>query len=297
MDELDRIERHIDIDADAERVWGLVSRPGWWINEGEILSNQAVEQRGDDHLVSHAVYGDFRIRTELLDPPRYAAFRWLPQESDDVPSDATTLVEFRIEDRAGGVRLSVVESGFSTLSDDRSVWLDGPRGERRGLADRARRRARPPRPGGGHPLGEPAAAARAGVAAARRRRPARALVRLRRRRRRRDPGRGGRAALGGARHLPRSRARGRTARDVLVPPRRRARRRPGGRPRDRRDVHPAAVRRERHAADGPPDGLPRPGRRPRRGARRWPTRTARAGRPASACSPGWWPHRSEAAAR
>ena len=124
MDELDRIERHIDIDADAERVWGLVSRPGWWINEGEILSNQAVEQRGDDHLVSHAVYGDFRIRTELLDPPRYAAFRWLPQETDDVPSDATTLVEFRIEDRAGGVRLSVVESGFSTLSDDRSVWLD-----------------------------------------------------------------------------------------------------------------------------------------------------------------------------
>ncbi len=123
MDELDRIERYIDIDADADRVWGLISQPGWWINEGEILSNQRLERRGDLHVVHHAVYGEFSIRTELLDPPRYAAFRWLPQEDDDTRADATTLVEFRIEDRVGGVRLSVVESGFSTLSDDREVWL------------------------------------------------------------------------------------------------------------------------------------------------------------------------------
>jgi uncharacterized protein YndB with AHSA1/START domain len=123
MDELDRIERHIDIEADADRVWGLVSRPGWWINEGDILSNQSVEQRDDHHVVRHAVHGEFAIRTERLDPPRYAAFRWLPQEADEMPAEATTLVEFRIEDRAGGVRLSVVESGFSTLSEDRAAWV------------------------------------------------------------------------------------------------------------------------------------------------------------------------------
>jgi uncharacterized protein YndB with AHSA1/START domain len=123
MDELDRIERHIDIDADADRVWGLVSRPGWWINEGEILSNAAVERREGHDLVRDPVHGDFAIRTELLDPPRYAAFRWLPQDGDDVPPGASTLVEFRIEGRPGGVRLSVVESGFSTLSEDRDTWL------------------------------------------------------------------------------------------------------------------------------------------------------------------------------
>ena len=123
MDELDRIARHIDIDADAERVWGLVSRPGWWINEGQILGNQVLERREDHDVVHDPVHGDFRIRTELLDPPRYAAFRWLPQDGDDVLAGASTLVEFRIEDRQGGVRLSVVESGFSTLSENREVWM------------------------------------------------------------------------------------------------------------------------------------------------------------------------------
>ena len=34
LDPLDRIDRSIEIDAPAERVWDLVTRPGWWINEG-----------------------------------------------------------------------------------------------------------------------------------------------------------------------------------------------------------------------------------------------------------------------
>ena len=174
---------------------------------------------------SHAVYGDFRIRTELLDPPRYAAFRWLPQETDDVPSDATTLVEFRIEDRAGGVRLSVVESGFSTLSDDRSVWLDAREENVEGWQTEL---------GAARDHLDPVAVTRSvnlplppeqvwpllidGDLLARWYAFGGAAVDA-------TPGGAGRAALGGARDLPRPRARRRTARDVLVPPRRRARRR------------------------------------------------------------------------
>lgn len=36
LDPLDRIDRSIDIDAPAGRVWDLVARPGWWINEGDV---------------------------------------------------------------------------------------------------------------------------------------------------------------------------------------------------------------------------------------------------------------------
>ena len=36
LDPLDRIDRSIDIDAPAARVWSLVSRPWWWINEGTV---------------------------------------------------------------------------------------------------------------------------------------------------------------------------------------------------------------------------------------------------------------------
>ena len=78
MDELDRIDRSIDIDAPAERVWALISQPGWWINDGTIDPDQAVDRESDDVVVvHHDEHGDFRIRTVELDQPRYAAFRWL----------------------------------------------------------------------------------------------------------------------------------------------------------------------------------------------------------------------------
>jgi uncharacterized protein YndB with AHSA1/START domain len=132
VDELDRIDRSIDIDAPAERVWGLISQPGWWINSGTIDPDQAIERDENDDdvvVVHHEEHGDFRIRTVELDQPRYAAFRWLSGEDT-----AGTLVEFRVEDRPGGVVLRVVESGFSSLSNDRSTWLKAREGNVEGWA-------------------------------------------------------------------------------------------------------------------------------------------------------------------
>jgi uncharacterized protein YndB with AHSA1/START domain len=114
----DRIERRIDIDADAERVWELISRPGWWINDGAIIDH-TVERAADDvSIIHHETYGDFRIGTVTLDAPRYAAFRWLGGENDAAtsPDGGSTLVEFWVEDRTGGVSLRVVESGFASLN-------------------------------------------------------------------------------------------------------------------------------------------------------------------------------------
>ncbi|WP_246623126.1 SRPBCC family protein [Streptomyces malaysiensis] len=36
LTELDRIARQIDIDAPAERVWELIARPGWYVNDGAV---------------------------------------------------------------------------------------------------------------------------------------------------------------------------------------------------------------------------------------------------------------------
>ena len=123
IDELDRVEDRIDIDAPADRVWDLVSRPGWWINEGEVEPDTEVRREGELDVVNHAKWGEFRFRTVELDRPRYAAFRWHASPGGPFPEDASTLVEFWVEDRAGGVTLKVRESGFSTLGDDRSAWL------------------------------------------------------------------------------------------------------------------------------------------------------------------------------
>ncbi|PRZ42289.1 uncharacterized protein YndB with AHSA1/START domain [Antricoccus suffuscus] len=112
---MDRIEREIAIDASASRVWGLISQPGWYINNGEI-TEQRIEQRGDLQVVHHAEYGEFAFRTVELDEPKYAAFRWLIDKDD---TDSTsTLVEFWIEETApDAVLLRVAESGFESLSE------------------------------------------------------------------------------------------------------------------------------------------------------------------------------------
>jgi uncharacterized protein YndB with AHSA1/START domain len=121
-DPLDRIDKSIDIDASAEKVWDLVPRPGWWINDGTVDAEPDIRQEGGVTVVTHPLHGEFRLLTVDVDRPSYAAFRWLHAATDERP-ERSTLVEFRIEPRGDGVTLSVSESGFSALSPDRAVWL------------------------------------------------------------------------------------------------------------------------------------------------------------------------------
>ncbi|MHC5261193.1 SRPBCC family protein [Streptomyces sp. UC4497] len=130
--ELDRIARRIDIDAPAERVWELVVRPGWYINDGAVEAEPDIRYEGDVAVVRHASLGEFRFKAVELDKPRYAAFRWIgtPHRGETTGS---TLVEFWIDERAeGGVTLRVVESGFSGLADDPAVWLKEREGNDKG---------------------------------------------------------------------------------------------------------------------------------------------------------------------
>lgn len=111
----DLIEQQIDIDAAADRVWELISRPGWWINHGTVVDHE-LERRGDLDVVHHPEFGEFPIRTVRLDPPRHAAFRWEPAGGKERrEGEQATLTEFWIEDREGGVVLRVRESGFASL--------------------------------------------------------------------------------------------------------------------------------------------------------------------------------------
>ena len=123
-DGTDRIQREIEIAADAARVWELVSQPGWWINDGRIVQHR-IEREGDVSTVHDPVHGAFPIQTVRLEPPRYAAFRWMSLDSRDRSvHDQSTLIEFWITDRpGGGVVLRVIERGFESL--------DAPEDERR----------------------------------------------------------------------------------------------------------------------------------------------------------------------
>jgi uncharacterized protein YndB with AHSA1/START domain len=122
LDPLDRIDKSIDIDASAEKVWDLVARPGWWINDGTVEADPQLRQEGDVTVVTHPEHGEFRLLTVESQRPSYVSFRWIHEETDD-REERSTLVEFRIVPRGDGVTLSVTESGFSKLSKDRATWL------------------------------------------------------------------------------------------------------------------------------------------------------------------------------
>jgi uncharacterized protein YndB with AHSA1/START domain len=113
----DTIEQQIDIAAPIDRVWALVSQPGWFINDGAI-TDHALEERDGQVVVSDPTHGDFAFEPIESREPEYVATRWFPREGQE-GTRVTTVVEFWLEETAAGVRLKVRESGFTggSLSD------------------------------------------------------------------------------------------------------------------------------------------------------------------------------------
>lgn len=111
------IERQVEIAAPIERVWDLVSEPGWWINEGEIRRHR-MEQREGHVIVHDEKHGAFPIETIELREPVYASFRWLAaQDQEHGGEHIPTVVEFTLEPSDRGVIVHVVETGFAEGGD------------------------------------------------------------------------------------------------------------------------------------------------------------------------------------
>ena len=118
----DTIERDILIKAPIEKVWRLVSVPGWWINDG-TLDLDTVEWLTEDRaIVHHAEAGDFIVERLAAEAPRTTTFRWLVSGAEVSRREAAqdqflyTRVTFTLTAEAGGTRLAVTESGFATAT-------------------------------------------------------------------------------------------------------------------------------------------------------------------------------------
>ncbi|GAA4237948.1 SRPBCC family protein [Actinomadura meridiana] len=113
----DKIEREIVIDAPVNRVWSLVTEPGWWVGDGD-RTGQRRRREGDLELVDDPKFGTFPVRVESVEPQRYASYRWASGFPGQTPAeDNSTLVEFWLSERDdGGTLLRVVESGFDSLA-------------------------------------------------------------------------------------------------------------------------------------------------------------------------------------
>ena len=121
ISDTNRIERQITINASRQRVWDLVTRPGWWINEGDVREHR-IERNGDVYEVHDPGCGTFQVRVVALRPQSYAAFRWRSDGVSRTVDGPTTLVEFWIDDHPdGGVVVRVAESGFEGLDSAEAV--------------------------------------------------------------------------------------------------------------------------------------------------------------------------------
>lgn len=121
----DRIEKSIELRAPVAHVWHALTDSrefGAWFGvalSGPFTAGEDAHGKmtvpGYEHLTFHAV-------VQAIDPESYFAFTWHPYAVDpavDYSKETPTLVEFRLEPIPTGTRLTVTESGFSDLPDDR----------------------------------------------------------------------------------------------------------------------------------------------------------------------------------
>lgn len=117
----DRIEKKIVLRAPRSRVWHAIADAeqfGAWFGarlEGEFAPGARIEGRitspGYEHMT-------MEMTVERVDPERLFSYRWHPYAVEpgvDYSNEPTTLVEFRLDEVAGGTELTVVESGFDRI--------------------------------------------------------------------------------------------------------------------------------------------------------------------------------------
>jgi len=116
-----RIERRFQVGAERARVWRAISDArefGSWFGMeldrpfapgATVLGRVTIP--GYDHVTAE-------ILVEKVEPEGYFSYRWHPYANDpaiDYEAEPTTLVEFRLEEVAGGTAVTITESGFDQL--------------------------------------------------------------------------------------------------------------------------------------------------------------------------------------
>jgi uncharacterized protein YndB with AHSA1/START domain len=116
----DTIEREILVKASVEKVWSVLTGTeflGMWFGNGDPVKLDL--RPGGLLLFDHGIHGAIPARIATVEEPRRLAWRWSQGAAGEEPTDENaTLVEFTLEtdEQAGGTRVRLVESGFSTLA-------------------------------------------------------------------------------------------------------------------------------------------------------------------------------------
>ena len=121
----DKIEKRIELKAQISRVWRALTdyrEYGEWFRvklERPFVPGQEsqgmITWPGYEHIVWRAV-------VQKMEPERLFSFTWHPASIDpdvDYSKETPTLVEFRLQEIAGGTLLILTESGFDKIPAER----------------------------------------------------------------------------------------------------------------------------------------------------------------------------------
>jgi uncharacterized protein YndB with AHSA1/START domain len=121
LDTTDRIEKRFEVRAERSRVWRAISDSvefGTWFRmelDRPFTPGATVIGRltipGYEHVT-------LEMQIEKVEPEGYFSYRWHPYAVDpaiDYTAEPTTLVEFHLEETAGGTAITITESGFDRL--------------------------------------------------------------------------------------------------------------------------------------------------------------------------------------
>jgi uncharacterized protein YndB with AHSA1/START domain len=119
------IRKQIELRAPVSRVWRALTDHrefGEWFRvklDGPFVAGQVsrghITYPGYEHVQWEAV-------VQKIEPERLFSYTWHPYAIDpkvDYSSEPQTLVEFQLEKTANGTRLTITESGFEKLRDDK----------------------------------------------------------------------------------------------------------------------------------------------------------------------------------
>jgi uncharacterized protein YndB with AHSA1/START domain len=122
-----RIEKRIELNAPVSRVWRALTDTrefGEWFRvklDGPFVPGQTsrghITYPGYEHVPWVAV-------VQKMEPERLFSFTWHPYSVDpetDYSLEPSTLVEFRLQETAGGTLLLLTESGFENIPSHRRL--------------------------------------------------------------------------------------------------------------------------------------------------------------------------------
>ncbi len=123
--ETDRIEKSVELKAPVSRVWRALTdyrEFGEWFGvklDGPFVVGQAARGRVTNPQYAHVT---LVFAVTKIEPEREFAYTWHPYAVDmakDYSGETPTLVEFHLEKTATGTLLTVTETGFDKVPEER----------------------------------------------------------------------------------------------------------------------------------------------------------------------------------